>query len=68
VKISMINSIRNASLVQCPAPPPPHQYPNKCTSHYVYATASLQPLHVTPIHPQNVTISTPSSSREAARF
>jgi hypothetical protein len=47
VKISMINSIRNASLVQRPAtapppphPPPPHQYPNNYTSHYVYVTAS----------------------------
>ena len=66
VKISMINSIRSASLVQRSAPPPPHQYRNNYTSHSVYATASLQPLHVDPIHPQNVTISTPSTSRQSA--
>jgi hypothetical protein len=62
VKISIINAIRNASLVQRPAPPPPHQYPNK--SHSVYATASSQPLYVNPIHPQNVAISTPSTSTQ----
>jgi len=73
VKISMINSIRSASLVQRPAPPPPpprppppHQYRNNYTSHSVYATASSQPLNVDPIHPQNVTISTPSTSRQSA--
>jgi len=73
VKISMINSITNASLVQRPAPPPPpprppppHQYPNNYTSQSVYATASSQPLHVNPIHPQNVTISIPSTSRQSA--
>ena len=66
VKISMINSIRSASLVQRPAPPPPHQYRNNYTSHSVYANASSQPIHVDPIHPQNVTISTPSTSRQSA--
>jgi hypothetical protein len=73
VKISMINSIRIASLVQRPAspppppcPPPPHQYLNNSTSHSVYATASSQPLRLDPIHPQNFTISTPSTSRQSA--
>jgi len=74
VKISMINSIRSASLVQLPAPPPPppppprppHQYRNNYTSHSVYATASSQPLRVDPINPQNVTISTASTSGQSA--